>query len=139
MNEVVTDLINLVLFTAISTMSTYGAIYFKKLTQRAKLEMEELLSKKEREVYNEAINEANKIVSKIVIAIEEDTGKELKKDIKEGRARKNELDRLLELALDKLACEMKEEYRESLNKNIYKTQDYLTTLIENEVFNLKQS
>lgn len=135
-SQVTTMLAN-VLVALLGLGVAYFINWLHKKTSQTKAETNKLQNEEQRVLVDNAINRLSELVEKNIIAVEETIGKQVKKDITDGKIDKKELCELANLVKDNVLNQASVDVIDMANKDINDLEQYIMTEIENSLKSLK--
>ena len=102
------ELLDIVIGCALAIASAYGALFVAKATQRAKLEIAKLNDEQAKAILNDTLDKVDVLLKTNIVAMENTLKKEISEGIKDGKVKKDEL--------NKLAVSVKENVLNQLGK-----------------------
>jgi len=140
MDLIKTDLSNLLVqlvLALIGLLAAYATAYFAKLKEKAKAETAKIKDDGERQLFNNALDDVEKLTTVTVNSIEQTTAKDLREAIKAGTGNRNELLDLAKKAAFEITTGITPEAKQLITANLGSFEDYVAKLIEDKVLALK--
>ena len=138
MKEVITAALTNVLIAVLSVGSAYAVMLLNKAKKKLEAETEKIKEDRLRDRTKSAIDSLHLIAAKTITKIEQTTAEKLRQDVKDGVADKTELYDLADQAFDEIILTLKPEYKKLLETELGNFQEYVATLIEEKVFEIKR-
>lgn len=126
--------IAIALLSLLAAYATYG---IRKITQKVKLQTEQLQDDKARNVLYSALSDVETLTALTVGAIEQTTAKQLREAVKDGKADRDELVALSKQALYEITGVIKPETQKIIEENFGNFRNYVSKLIEDQVRRVK--
>lgn len=137
MKEFLQSILGLIISGAISTVLIYINLLIKKLKLKAEKEIEKIDNENAQQLFKSAIERVDILTEKTVAKYEQTVARELRKQIKEGNAVKEDLIKACEGAAFEIYAELKPEYIKILKENYHNTGEYIQAAIEEKLLRLK--
>ena len=109
----------------------------KKFADWAGKKIELLDDEKKIKAFNKAIEYLNELVEVIVESIEQETASEIRKQIAEGKATREDLCELRNIAVSFVESQLTDGIRKILESNIPDLHTYITDLVSQAVYDVK--
>lgn len=117
----------------------YATLYFRKLTDKVRVETEKLKDDKKKGVINEALNRLDQIAWKTVSALEQTTASTLRNSLElEKEERREKLKELAYKAYEEILKTLEPEYAKLLKESLGDFETYTLNTIEDMVRVIKE-
>lgn len=121
----------------VSLLAAYGMFYIRKAADKVREQTRQLQDDQLRKQLINALCDVETLATVTVGAIEQTTAKQLREAVKDGQTDRMELVALSKQAFDDIKNKVTPEAQKVITKNLGSFDEYLTSLIETKVLELK--
>lgn len=122
------------LITLLAALTSYGVA---KLTSKAKTQTQQIKDDQLRQKLNDALDDMEDLTIKTVGSIEQETAKDLRQAVKDGKADRSELIALSQNAVDEIKKQLAPEALDLLEDHFADFDTYLMNCVKNKVLQIK--
>ena len=138
LQETSIQLLSIVLGGILTIISAYVGLFVAKVTQKAKIEVAKLEDEKAQTMFNNALDNAEKIIQTNVVAMENTLKQEILENIlPDGKISKEELKELAVVVKKNVLNQMADDTLKVLNQGLGDVNQYIEANIEEILANLK--
>lgn len=137
MQTIVIEGITTLVISCIGLLAAYATYGIHKVTAKVKAQTVQIKNEEARRLLNNALEDVEELTIVTVAAIEQQTAKQMREAVKDGKVDRTELVKLSSIALDEIAAAVKPETHKIIQEHFGSFKDYVSKLIEEKVLKLK--